>query len=911
VTLRPPRLAQFLMARSLSKSDRDAMLGDLSEEFTTRAFSSGAREARRWYVRQVRRSIGPNVRRRVTDLLFRRPIGAPNRRGLSSVEALMTDLRDAVRSLRATPGLTIVALVVLTLGIGATTAIFSVVDAVVLRPLPFDEPDRLVAVGERTTPRKSLPGGKAAAPLPGPDMSRDPEALVRVQPQNYLDWVAQQQVFESIAAFADNGAFTLRVPDAPPEDLVVQQVTASFFDVLRVRPLLGRSFTAENEVDGRDRVAILSDALWRSHFGGNRDIIGRTIPINDGNYEVLGVMPPDVTYPVAAVRSTDLFVPYVVPANQRVRGRGVSLYLQVIARLTPGVSIAQAQAQMDQVASAIEQANPVWAKHLKTGVRPLRDHLVGASTRSWMLMLLGAVGIVLLIACANVANLLLARSSGREREMAVRAALGAGRSRLVRQLMVESLVLSITGTLLSVVLAWWAIHVLRGAMPEDVARVGAIGLNLRVLVAAAGLALGTGFLFGVIPALQLSKTGLTNSLKDSTRAASAGRGRQRLRSVLVVAEVALAVVLVVGAALFIGSFIALMRVDPGFNPDHVLTVDVWPRAQPDQRPPDRAQSFNDIVDRIGHLPGVVHSSMIANGMPLGVRMRIDRLVVPGRTIDGDDSVSVKVVTHDYHRALQIPVRSGRYFGPSEYRGGANAMIINESTARTFFAGEDAVGHVARIDKKDWTIVGVIGDVHHSSLETAPRTEVYLPMSQSEANSGQLVIQTRDDPYTVLPLVKAAVFAVLPDVPVRDVKTMEELVARRTAQRRLSMLMLSLLGLLGLVISAAGIYGVLAYVVSQRTREIGVRMALGATRSRVVAMVLLNACVLVAVGLAIGGVGARYLGSTARTFLFGLQPSDPRAFAAALLTLSIAALIASVIPAHRAATVDPIVALRAE
>jgi putative ABC transport system permease protein len=679
--------------------------------------------------------------------------------------------------------------------------------------------------------------------------------------------------------------------------------------VLRIRPAIGRAFTAENETEGFQRVAILSDALWRRRFGGDPNIVGRTIPLDAGNHEVVGVMPPDVTYPVGAVRPTDLFVPYVVPDNERIRGRGFSAYLQLIARLKPGLSIAQAQSQMDQVAAAIEQANPQWARNLQVGVRPLRDHLVGASTRSWMLMLLGAVGLVLLIACANVANLLLARSSAREHEMAVRAALGASRSRLVRQLIVESLLLSISGTVLSILLAWWVVHVLPGAMPEDLARVSTIGLNLRVLAAAAGLAIASGLLFGVFPALQLSSAGLINSLKDSTRAASAGRGRQHLRSALVVAEVALAVVLVVGAALFIGSFIALMKVDPGFNPDHVLTVDLWPRVEPGQRPPDQSAAFTDIVERLRRAPGVVHASVIANGMPLGVRMRIDRLIVPGKTIEGDDSVSVKVVTPDYQRALRIPLKRGRLFDASDYKGGPYAMILNESAAKRFFPDEDPIGRTATIDRAEHTIVGVIGDVHHLSLETAPRPEVYLSMAQKQVGNGQLVIQTRVDPYDVLPAVKAAVFAVLPAVPVREVRTMEEVVASHTTQRRLNMLMVGLFGLLGLVISAVGIYGVLAYVVSQRTREIGVRMALGATRSRVVGMVLTNAAILVATGLAIGAAGAWYLRATASSFLFGLEPTDPRAFAVALLTLSGAALIASVIPARRAAGVDPIVALR--
>ena len=386
-----------------------------------------------------------------------------------SWEGLIADLRQAVRALRAAPAFTVVALVVLTLGIGATTAIFSVVDAVVLRSLPFDEPDRIVALGERSLPGKGKAVPTGMPVMPGMDAG-DPLALVRVQPQNYLDWTARQQVFESLTAIADS-ELTLRMPGAGPEDVAAERVTASFFDVLRIRPAIGGVFTADNEVDGRHRVAVVSDAFWRERLGARPDVIGQTIPLDDSRYEVVGIMPPDVTYPVGALRPTDLWVPYVVPPNERIRGRGISIYLQCIARLKPGVGLEQAQAHMDQIAAAIAQANPDSRGIRAFGVRPLRDHLVGASVKSWMLMLLASVGIVLLIACANVANLLLARASTREREIAVRAALGAGRWRLIRQFIVESLVLSAAGTILGVIVAWWLVHVLRSAMPDGVPRV--------------------------------------------------------------------------------------------------------------------------------------------------------------------------------------------------------------------------------------------------------------------------------------------------------------------------------------------------------------------------------------------------------------------------------------------------------
>ena len=809
------------------------------------------------------------------------------------------DLKAAFRSLGSSRTFTAVALIILALGIGATTAIFSVVDAVVLRGLPFEEHDRLVAVGQRNPPG------------PRPDPNRDPQGLGSIAPQNYVDWAAQQQVFESIAAIA-GGSFTLREPGAEPEDLRSQRVTAGFFNVLRVRPAIGRAFTAENEVDGRHRVAVLSDALWRRRFGGNPDITGRTIPLEGGSFEVIGVMPPEFAYPLGAVRPTDLWVPYVVPPDERVRNpHSVSIYLQSIARVKPGVSTEQAQAQMDQIAAALEKTHPVWNKDSKIGVRPLRDHMVGARTKSWMLMLLGAVGIVLLIACANVANLLLARASAREREMGIRAALGAGRLRLMRQLMVESIVLSMAGTVLAAILAWWAVQVLRTSMPEGVPRVTEIALDLRVLTAAAGLSLLTGLLFGLVPALQLSKPDLTNALKDGARG-SAGAGRQRMRALLVVAEVALAVILLVGASLFIGSFIALMRIDPGFNPERVLTVQISPRWEPGSPPPDSGPAFGRIVDRISQAHGVVHASLITGGIPLGGGMSITTMTVPGRKIElgKDDGVSIRRVTEDYHRALRIPLRSGRYFEASDRKGALKVVIINESAAKKYFPGENPIGRTVDINAER-TVVGVVGDIYQSSLETEPRTEAYVPVAQEGAPFGDLMIHTSGDPYAILPAVKSAVLAELPDVPLRNVRTMEELISRRVAQRRLNMLLLGLFGFLGLVICAAGIYGVMAYLVSQRTREIGVRMALGATRGRVVGMVLRNAGMMVAAGLVIGTAGAWYLSAAAKTFLFRLDANDPRAFAAAVASLSLAALIASAIPARRAASVDPMVALRAE
>ncbi len=814
------------------------------------------------------------------------------------------DLKAALRTLRSSKTFTAVALAVLALGIGAGTAIFSVVDAVVLRALPFDEHDRLVAVGQR-----QAPGAFAAFRPP-----TDPQAVSSFAPQNYLDLAAQQQVFDPIAAIA-GGTMTLRQPGVEPEELRTQRVTASFFTVLRDVPVLGRAFIVENEADGQNQVAVLSDGLWRRRFGADPAIVGRTIPLDAGAYTVVGVMGPEFEYPVGAPRPTEMWVPYVVPANERVRDpHSISIYLQGIARLKPGVSLPRAQANLDQIATALQQANPEWNKGTLFGVRPLRDHIVGARTTQWMLMLLGAVGIVLVIACANVANLLLARASGREREVGIRAALGAGRWQLMRQLMVESLVLATIGTVLAIGLAWWGVGVIRMAIPDGVPRVSAIAIDLRVLGAAAALALVTGTLFGLVPAFQLSRPDLTHALKEGARGGGAGRTRHRLRSALVVVEVALAVVLLVGAALFIGSFRTLMHIDPGFVPDHVLTASVQPRfdfSASNAPPPSSSLQLGQIVERIAAIPGVADASFIAGGMPLGGSMSITTIGVPGRTLDRpDNSISIRRVTADYHKAIGIPLRRGRLFTDADRDGTAPVVIINESAARKYFPGEDPVGRPVNING-DRTIVGVVGDIYQSSLEIEPRTEAYVPVAQGRTLGGDLIVRTTGDPYTVLPGVRAAVLSALPDVPLRNVRTMDEVIARQVAQRRFNMLMLGLFGVLGLVISAVGIYGVMAYVVAQREREIGVRMALGASRGAVVGMVLRSAAVLVLTGLVIGGVAAWALGGTAKAFLFKIDVTDPRVYATAIGVLVAAALVASAIPARRAASVDPLVALRSE
>jgi putative ABC transport system permease protein len=605
------------------------------------------------------------------------------------------------------------------------------------------------------------------------------------------------------------------------------------------------------------------------------------------------------------------------------RGR----YLQVIARLERGVSFEQASTQIDQIGLALQREHPAWNKDTQAAIRPLRDHLVGARSRSWMLMLLGAVALVLVIACANVANLLLARATTRERDVAVRATMGASRSRLVRQLMVESLLLSAVGTVFAIMLALWVVAILRTSLPPGLPRAAMIAIDFRVLAAGAGLSLVTALAFGMVPALRLSRPDLTRVLNDASRGSSAGAGSRRIRSALVVAEIALSVVLLVGAALFLGSFRMLMKVEPGFDVENVLVASIQPNVAPGvgnsapggsvsvtgptpQRlqPPDLRASYARIVESVAVIQGVRFAAAIAGSPPLGGSRVVTTLTVPGRPGE-KEPVNIHLVTSDYFRAMGMTIVAGRHLEPGDNAGAPPVIVITQAAARKYFPGAETLGQRVAVNDVERTIVGVLRDIQQSSLETDPAAEVFAPLAQSPVVYAELVVKTDPDPALVLPAVKAAVMQVMPDVPLRSVQTMESVVGGRIALRRLNMLLLGLFGLLALAISAAGVYGLMTFLVSQRTREIGVRMALGASRGSVVGLVLHHATVLVGVGLALGVGCAWFLSTTVQSFLFRIEPTDPRAFAAAIAALVAAALVATIVPARRAATVDPLTSLR--
>ena len=515
---------------------------------------------------------------------------------------MWSDLRNAMRALRAAPGFTTTALIVLALGIGASTAIFSVVDAIVLRGLPFDDANRLVSVSETNKARAGVPGGSSA-------------------PQNFLEWRAQQDVFEAIGASSGIGGFTIR-GDGPPEDLRALQTTANLFSILRVRPAIGQPYSEANEVDGNHRVMLISDGLWRRRFNADPNVVGKTMTFESGTWQVVGVMPAEFRYPIGPARATDLWVPYVVAERDKVRGPGRSYFLNVVARLKPGATLEQARARMEQITAGLATAHPTWFKDRGIATVTLHDYIVGANVKSWMLMLLGAVGFVLLIACVNVANLMLARASARGRDVSIRAALGASRWQLARGLLVESLVLSCAGTLIGVAIAYWAVEVLRASLPATLPRLSLVAIDVRVLAIAAIVSVVTALLFGIVPALQASRPTLSTTLREGGRSGTASLLRQQLRSLLVAAEVALAVVLLVGAGLFVASFARLMSVPIGLDYRNVVTLPIWPRntgKDAESRKliiEQNSTRVAELMTRVQALPGVESASLFSGGLPL-------------------------------------------------------------------------------------------------------------------------------------------------------------------------------------------------------------------------------------------------------------------------------------------------------
>jgi putative ABC transport system permease protein len=810
------------------------------------------------------------------------------------METLLKDIRYGIRGLLKRPGFTVIALITLALGIGANTAIFSVVNAVLLRPLPFQKPEELVIVWEDAT----FAGFPHNTPAPA----------------NYVDWKTQNQSFVDMAASHED-SFNL-TGDGEPERVSAYSVTANFFPLLGVQPLLGRSFLQEEDRPGSHKVVILSYSLWQSRYGGDRNILNREILLNGEKHSVVGVMPASFQFFERDVR---LWVPIALDEEGWANRGGH--YLAVVARLKPGVPVAQAQADMNAIMRRIAVDHPGETMEGKLGalVLPMRDEFVG-DARNSLIVLLVAVAFVLLIACANVAGLLLARAVGRRKEIALRMALGAGRTRVIRQLLTESLLLAIAAGVLGSLLAYARFTFLQGLIPEQMALAASLKLDVRILMFTIAISIVTGIVFGLVPALQSANFDLNDALKQSSgRVTSTGR----LRSAMIVFEVALSIVLLVGAGLLIQTLFQLFRQYSILEPEKVLTMRTILPREKYKEAPQRNQYFQQVLQRIEHLPGVVAAGystsipLMWKGGTSGFYPEGLKAPVPGMAYDANH----RQVTAHYLKAMNIPLRQGRYFESSDNAQSLPVAIINETMARQYWPGENALGRRFKIGDpeepgKQWKeIVGIVADIRQMGIDEPVKAEMYFPNEQVTDWPGytprDLAIRTNGDPSNLAGAVRQIIREIDPDQPVSNVATMAEVLGTEAAQRRMGMIMLAGFAALALLLASLGIYGVLAYFVTQHTNEIGVRQALGATPRDILLLVLRKGMGLTLTGVAIGLAAAFALTRLMSSLLFGVTAADPLTFATVPLLLVVVALLACYIPARRATKVDPLVALRYE
>jgi putative ABC transport system permease protein len=820
---------------------------------------------------------------------------------LNLLEPIRKDLAYSVRCWRRQPGFVAVAILTLALGIGANTAIFSVVHAVLLRPLPYQHPERLVAVWNRWD-------GRPTAPLSEPE---------------YLDYSEQSQ--SMTLAGSSTGAVNVGATGGDPERVTSASVTVNALDVLGVGPTLGRGFRTEDGEIGGPRVAILSDRFWRRRFAAERGAVGRMVSIDGLPAEIVGVMPRGVALPIelGAAVPVDVIVPLVLD-RAAPRNRRGGHYLQAFARLHDGEDAAAASAEMDRIIAQLIRTHPDEHDqgHFGVVVRSLPEDRVGDS-RPVLAVLVSAVGLVLVLTCANVANLLLARGEARRRELAVRTALGADRFRIIRQLLTESCVLSLAGATAGLAVARLCLQVVvrngTGALP----RLEDAQLSLPVLLFTATLAIATAVLFGLVPALQVSRAGSREILNENGRSHS---GRTRLRHALVVGQVVAASVILVVAGLLIKSFVRLTHVPSGIDSEHVLTLRV---TLPASRYPERSNItgfFGQLLSRVRALPGV-KTAGASSGLPLAVQSGDWNFDIEGRPRIGTRSPGAAdwhVVTPGYFEALGIPLRRGRLPAESDVSAAPPVVFINETTARTLFKDEDPIGRRIRLGRstgaeQPWrTIAGVVGDVRHRGLAMPPMPEMFIPYEQflhfsagAQARAMSLVIKADRDPAPMVSVVRGTLAAVDPEVPAAQVRDMTQVLAASVADRRLNVLMIGAFGVLALVLATIGLYGVMAYSVTERTREMGVRIAIGATPASVLVLIVGQGLRLVGIGVAVGLVFALIMSGSLATLLYDVGPRDVSIFAIAFALLLITGAIASYLPARRATRVDPVVALRTE
>ena len=806
---------------------------------------------------------------------------------------LSQDVRYGLRMLRKNPAFTAIAVLALALGIGANSAIFSVVNALLLRPLPYKNPSQLVVVWENAT--------HLGFPKNTPS------------PANFLDWQKQSTVFDGLGAFAEKTFNLTGVGE--PERLEGRRVSATLFDLLGVKPIVGRNFVPEEDKPGT-KVALLNESLWRRRFGSDPAVIGRPLALNGESYTVVGVLPNSVRLPAFGNWRDQVWVPLAFSAEEAA-GRG-NHFLEVIGRMKPGVALEQARAEMATIMARLAQQYPEHNTRIGTTVNPLHEEIVG-NMKPALLILLGAVAFVLLIACANVANLLLARAAARHKEIALRLALGADRARLTKQLLVESVMLSLLGAVVGLLLAYAGLRVLTRFIPADVAHAEMITIDASVLIFTLLVALVTGLIFGLAPASQAAHFNINETLKEGGRDSGAGPKGKRLRSALVVAEVAVSFILLIGAGLLINSFMHLRNLDPGFRADHLLTlnVDLSETKYPDN--PKRTAFFDEVVRRIQALPGV-RSVAVAGNLPFtynGDSMPIGVEGIPDPPPDQHPDVIYRAIGPGYFSTMGIPLVRGRDFNDQDTLDTNLAVVVSEKTARHYWPNDDPVGkrikNGSTTSDAPWrTIIGVVKDVRQNDFIAEPKMQMYFPYRQLRSlMPNALIVRTGVDPLSLAASVRNAIWAVDKDQTVANIDSMEHIVAGAVARQRFSMLLLAIFAAVALVLAAVGIYGVMSYSVAQQTREIGIRMALGAQRRDVLKMTVKQGLKLVGFGLLIGLVAAFVLTRVMASLLFGISATDPVTFISISLVLIAVAILANLIPAMRATRVDPMIALRAQ
>jgi predicted permease len=805
------------------------------------------------------------------------------------MDGLLHDLRYALRQLRRTPTFTVSAIACLALGIGANTAIFSVINAVLVRPLPYPDPDRLMWVF-------------------GANESRHRDRNV-VSPGDYLDWKSQNQVFERMA-----GVYDIRMNltgGGEPIEVPVQLATADLFPLLGVHPILGRTYTAEEDTPGGPPVVVLSHGLWQRRFGGAKDVVGRTVSLDGKSHTVIGVLPEGVRI-VGLPRPPDLWVPFALdPAIDYRASSG--RFMLALARLAPAVGRDRAEAEMATIARRLEQLHPDFNRGWSVNVIPMSELATGALRRP-LLILAGVVTLVLLIACANAANLQLAQATARSREIAVRAALGASRSRVVRQFLVESLLLALAGGVVGLILAFWLTDALAAKAAEDIPRLGEIHVDLAALTFTLAVSAVAGVLFGLVPAVHAGRADLHESLKEGGRGLSGGGARTR--AILVAAQVALSLVLLVGAGLLLKSFARLQQVDLGFEPDRVLTARVTLPEARYPKPEQQVAFFDELLSQLRTRPGVVSAGAI-NWLPLSGLRSATSFWFENRPKPGPGEklgTDVRAVDPGYFPTMGIALLGGRQLARTDGPLQPRSVVVSESFVQRYLPDDEPLGQRIVMpwgDTLTATIVGVVADVKHTGVDSAASPTTYWPLAQFPSNFMNLVIRTSGDPASLGAAVEAQVHSLDPELAVADIRPLDTYLGDSLARRRFSMTLLAGFASLALVLTAVGLYGVMAYSVLQRTRELGIRLALGASAETVLRGVLGRGLALVAVGIAVGLAGALAFTRVLGALLYEVGPTDPAVFAGIVALLSLVGLISSYAPARRATRVDPAIALRSE